>query len=106
MDAEGDPITGGIALMPSQRSGSNTDIQMGARIDGKGGFEFRNAARVRASGRAGRSGGWNEGEFAYRFISVVDADITDIEPQTPARPALAGRIVSDGAEIPKSTRSS
>ncbi len=33
LDADGDPITGGIALMPSQRSGGNTDVQMGARID-------------------------------------------------------------------------
>jgi hypothetical protein len=103
LDAEGDPITGGIALMPSQRSGSNTDLQMGARIDPKGGFEFRNVPPGDYVLQVvhGRSGSWNEGEFAYRYISVTDSDLTDLEIQTSVGSFLAGHIVSDSGELPK-----
>ena len=83
VDAEGDPITGGIALMPSQRSGSNTDIRWARESTAREASSFASAAREYVLQVVhGRSGGWNEGEFAYRFISVVDADITDIELQT------------------------
>jgi len=103
MDADGDPITGGIALMPSQRSGSNTDLQMGARIDPKGGFEFRNVPPGDYVLQVvhGRSGSWNEGEFAYRYINVADSDVTDLEIQTIPGSVVAGHIVSDGGELPK-----
>ena len=96
LDADGDPITGGIALMPSQRSGGNTDVQMGARIDPRGGFEFRNVAPGDYVLQVvhGRSGSWNEGEFAYRYVSVADADVTDLEMQTSPGSELTGRIVA------------
>jgi hypothetical protein len=102
-DADGDPISGGIALMPSQRSGANTDMQLGARIDPKGGFEFRNVPPGDYVLQVvhGRSGPWNEGEFAYRYITVVDKDITDLELQTVAGSELGGRIVAEGGELTK-----
>ena len=103
LDADGDPITGGIALMPSQRSGGNTDVQMGARIDPRGGFEFRNVAPGDYVLQVvhGRSGSWNEGEFAYRYVSVADADVTDLEMQTSPGSELTGRIVAEGGELSK-----
>jgi len=102
-DADGDPITGGIALMPSQRSGANTDQQMGARIDRRGGFEFRNVPPGDYVLQVvhGRNGKWNEGEFAYRYITVSDTDITDVEMQTNPGSTLAGRIVAEGGDFPK-----
>lgn len=103
LDADGDPITGGIALMPSQRSGANTDTQMGARIDPKGGFEFRNVPPGDYVLQVvhGRVGQWNEGEFAYRYVTVADADITNLEVQSSAGSEISGRIVADGGELPK-----
>jgi hypothetical protein len=103
LDADGDPITGGIALMPSQRSGANTDMQMGARIDPKGGFEFRNVPPGDYVLQVvhGRVGQWNEGEFAYRYITVADADISDLEVQSTAGSEVSGRVVADGGELPK-----
>jgi protocatechuate 3,4-dioxygenase beta subunit len=103
LDADGDPITGGIALMPSQRSGANTDLQMGARIDRRGGFEFRNVPPGDYVLQVvhGRHGQWNEGEFAYQYISVSDADITDLEMQTNPGSALTGHIVAEGGELSK-----
>jgi hypothetical protein len=103
LDADGDPITGGIALMPSQRSGANTDTQMGARIDPKGGFEFRNVPPGDYVLQVvhGRVGKWNEGEFASRYITVADADVTNLEVQASAGSQISGRIVAEGGELPK-----
>ena len=101
VDEAGEPVTGGIALMPSARSGGNTEIQMGARIDRLGAFEFSNVAPgdyVLQVAR-GRSNPWNEGEFAYRFVTVTDSDVTGLEMQTSTGSTLGGRIVADGGEI-------
>ncbi len=103
LDADGNPITGGIALMPSQRSGGNTDVQMGARIDPRGGFEFRNVPPGDYVLQVvhGRSGSWNEGEFAFRYVSVADADVTDLEIQTSPGSEITGHIVGEGGELQK-----
>jgi hypothetical protein len=76
---------------------------MGARIDPKGGFEFRNVPPGDYVLQVvhGRSGSWNEGEFAYRYINVADSDVTDLEIQTSAGSIVAGHIVTDGGELPK-----
>jgi hypothetical protein len=102
LDAEGNPISGGIALMPSLRSGADTEIQMGARIDRDGGFEFPNvpAGDYVLQVLHGRSNS-NEGEFAYRFVTVTDGDIGDLDIETTPGSTLTGNITSDGGEIPR-----
>jgi hypothetical protein len=98
-DAAGDPISGGIALMPSQRSGSNTEVQMGARIDPGGAFEFPNVPPGDYVLQVvhGRSSG-NEGEFAYEFVTLTDRDVTDLEIQSSSGSTLTGHITSDGGD--------
>src|SRR5262249_48044011 len=98
-DSAGEPVTGGIALMPRQRSGLVTAAQMGARIDRAGTFEFLNVAPgeyvlqvVRGTGRAPSS----EGEFAYQFVTVLDGDVTDIDIQAGLGSTIRGRLVVEG----------
>jgi carboxypeptidase family protein len=101
--AAGEPVTGGIALMPTSRSRSIAGTQLGARIERDGRFEFRNVPDgdyvlqvVR-----GRTTSWNEGEFVCRFVTVNGRDITDLELQTAGGSTITGRIVADGTSPPR-----
>jgi Carboxypeptidase regulatory-like domain len=106
-DSTGDPITGGISLTQRRRSGSVAAVQLGARIDRGGGFEFLNVAPgeyvlqvVHGMGRNAST----EGEFAYRFIDVVDSDVTDVEMQTGLGSTISGHVTFDGGEPPSTDR--
>ena len=102
-DSEGNPVTGGITLTPRRRSGAIAAIQMGARIDREGGFEFLNVPPgeyvVQVTRGVGRSA-FSEGEFAYRFVDIVDADIKDLDLQTGLGSTISGRLIFDGGEPP------
>jgi hypothetical protein len=98
-DAAGEPVTGGIALMPSERSAAAFGVQMGARIDPDGTFDFRNVPPgeyVLQVSRGTRRNSSNEGEFACRFVTVIDSDIDDIDIQTGLGSTISGRVVVEG----------
>lgn len=102
-DSEGNPVTGGIALMPRRRSGAIAAIQMGARIDREGGFEFLNVPPGEYVVQVTRGMGRNvfsEGEFAYRFVDIVDADVKNLDLQTGLGSTITGRLIFDGGEPP------
>jgi len=97
-DAAGEPISGGIALVPSRRSGAIVPATFGARIDRDGRFEFSNVAPGEYVLRASRhrQGNWNEGETFSQFIVVTgDADVTNVDVRTRPGSTVAGHVVVD-----------
>ena len=98
IDSKGDPITGGIALMVSQRSGSVATRQMGARIEPDGRFEFPNLAPGEYVLQASRhrSSGWNEGESFSQFVTITGVDVTDVQIRTSAGSTVSGHVTLEG----------
>jgi hypothetical protein len=101
--ADGGPVSGGIALLPTQRSGANIAIQLGARIEADGEFEFVNVSPgdyvvqvVR-----NRSTSWNEGQFAYAFVTVTDGDVTNLALRTSTGSSIAGHLTFAGGDAPQ-----
>jgi Carboxypeptidase regulatory-like domain len=99
VDSKGEPITGGIALTPSRRSGAVVTSPMGARIERDGWFEFPNVSPGEYVLQASRhrSAGWNEGESSSQFATVNGVDVQDLEVRTAAGSTLDGRVVLEGS---------
>ena len=98
VDSTGEPITGGIALVPSRRSGAVVATQLGAKIERDGQFEFPNVTPgeyVLQSSRH-RSSGWNEGESSSQFVTVNGVDVADLVVRTTVGSTLSGRVVLSG----------
>jgi Carboxypeptidase regulatory-like domain len=99
VDSNGEPITGGIALMPSRRSGGVATAQMGARIEHDGWFEFPNVSPgdyvLQASRH--RSAAWNEGESSTQFVTVNGVDVRDLVVRTATGSTIDGRVVIEGS---------
>jgi len=98
VDSNGEPITGGLALMPSRRSGAVATAPMGARIERDGWFEFPNVSPgdyvLQASRH--RSAAWNEGESSTQFVTVNGVDVSDLVVRTAIGSTVDGRVVFEG----------
>src|SRR5204862_1863180 len=75
MDASGEPITGGLSLIPSRRSASVV-AALGARIERDGRFEFPGVppGEYVLQANRHRASGWDEGESFSQFVTV-EADV-------------------------------
>jgi protocatechuate 3,4-dioxygenase beta subunit len=98
IDSKGDPITGGIALMASRRSGTVATRQMGARIEPDGRFEFPNLAPGEYVLQASRhrSSGWNEGESFSQFVTITGVDVSDVQIRTSTGSTVSGHVTLEG----------
>jgi len=102
-DSSGDPVSGGISLAPRRQSGSIAAIQLGAKIDRDGGFEFSNVPAgqyVLQISRGTNRSAYSEAEFTYRFIDIIDSDVTDLDMQTGLGSTITGRVTFEGGEPP------
>jgi Carboxypeptidase regulatory-like domain len=100
---DGGPVLGGIALMSSYRSRSSVAIELGARIEPNGDFEFVNVSPGEYVLQVvrNRSSVEREGEFAYAFITIADHDVTNLNIRTAIGSTISGRLTFLGGEPPK-----
>jgi hypothetical protein len=98
VDAAGNPVTGGLGLSPSSRSGSVAGMAVGARINGDGTFEFPNVPPGEYVLQAwkSRNNPWTEGEFASQFVPVNGSDVTGLLIRMSVGSAISGRITIEG----------
>jgi protocatechuate 3,4-dioxygenase beta subunit len=106
LNAAGEPSTmGSVKLMPSQRSGSVTSIQVGARLMKDGKFEFPNVTpgQYVIQVDRGRRNSSTEGEFGILPVAVDGVDLTDLTLQTSSGSSISGRVSFDaylGTTVP------
>jgi hypothetical protein len=99
VDAAGNPIQGGLGLLPSRRSASVADISVGARIDRDGTFEFPNVLPGEYVLQAwkSRKNSSTEGEFASQFVAVNDSNVTGLVVRMSTGSTISGRFTLEGA---------
>jgi hypothetical protein len=104
LDARGDPITGGLLLSSSRRSGALATTPVGAYIRPDGLFEFRNVppGQYVIQAYRGRRRAPEEGEFAAVPVTVSGSDIKGLVVQTSAGSTITGRFTFDDPEAPAS----
>ena len=96
LNAAGEPSTsGGVRLIPSQRSGAVTALAAGARLERDGRFEFPNVTpgQYVIQVDRGRHNNTTESEFAAVPVAVDGVDITGLVIQTSAGSSIAGRVI-------------
>jgi protocatechuate 3,4-dioxygenase beta subunit len=100
----GEPVTGGLVLASSRRSGTVATTQVGARIQPDGRFEFPNVppGQYVIQAYRGRLKASLEGEFAAVPITVNGANVSDLEIRLSQGSRISGRITFDGATVPSS----
>jgi hypothetical protein len=107
VDSLGRPVSAGLLLSPSQRSGAVVVEPSGIASSADGHFEFRNIPSgewvLQAIARGTDVNQGQEGEFASRFVLVNGVDIRDIRVQTSIGSRLEGRIIFEGSGTPDPT---
>jgi hypothetical protein len=101
----GEPTApGSLTLAPSQRSSSVTNVPVAARIAPDGMFAFPNVppGEYVIQAYRGRANDHAEGEFGAVFVSVGDADVTDVVVRTLAGSSVTGRFRFD-VDAPSTT---
>jgi protocatechuate 3,4-dioxygenase beta subunit len=100
----GEPITGGLVLNSSRRSGAVATTPVGARIEPDGSFEFRNVppGRYVIQASRGRLKSSLESEFAAVPVTVNGADIKGLVVQTSPGSTISGRFTFASANTPAS----
>jgi len=103
LSASGDPILGGISLVPSRRSGAIFPDAVGARIARDGTFEFPNVASGEyvVQVQKGRSQPSVEGEFASQIVTVNGTDVDNLVLQTSTGSQVSGRFTFEGGDPPR-----
>jgi hypothetical protein len=103
LNTAGEPTSGTLLLMPSQRSGSVTSVPVGARILPGGRFEFPNVApgQYVIQLYRGRPNRWTEGEFGALPVGVGDAEVADLVLQMSSGSSVAGHFLFDTLDTSK-----
>lgn len=97
LSSSGDPITGGVTMRSSQRSGG-VATEVGAIINMQDGtFIFPNVPPGEYVIQASRSrvNRWTEGEFASRIVQVSGVDVRGVELRTSAGSQMTGHVTID-----------
>jgi uncharacterized protein (DUF2141 family) len=101
IDSRGEPITGGLTMTSSQRSGAIA-MDVGAIINQDGTFIFPNVApgEYVIQATRGRINNTTEGEFAAQFVTVAGTDISGLVIRTSPGSRMTGRITfEDGPAL-------
>jgi protocatechuate 3,4-dioxygenase beta subunit len=97
VSSAGDPIDGGISLLPSEQLGAIA-FSVGAHTRRDGSFEFRNVSpglyvvQVQRS----RPNPFTEGEFGAERIAVNGVDVPDLLVRTSSGSRIAGHVILEG----------
>jgi protocatechuate 3,4-dioxygenase beta subunit len=100
----GQPITGGLVLASSRRSGSVSTTPVGARIQPDGRFEFPNVppGQYVIQAYRGRLKASAEGEFAAMPVAVNGDNLSGLVVQTSPGSTISGRFTFEGVQMPTS----
>jgi Carboxypeptidase regulatory-like domain len=98
----GEPITGGLVLAPSQRSGALVTTPVGARISPGGHFEFPNLVPGEYVVQAYKTRPIPsvEGEFAAELVTVTGTDVGNVDLRMTVGSTITGRFIFEGGGPP------
>jgi len=98
LDSKGAPLATGLLLAPSRRSGALAVNAVTATVGRDGRFEFAGVSPgeyvIQAS--RGRDEPFDEGESVSQFVTVGNADVTDLAIRASRGSTFKGRLIFDG----------